>query len=370
MRSLVVTDSKVWTAETEYAVEVARAEKALGWDVTLAVSRGSAVLEVVQGELDLAELPGPDPGRSPADLLADVRFLSGLTTERSYDVVHSSRSAPHVACALSVGGRAPLVHLRGGAQKPRSNAANRFLYGRVTDAVIVSSRRIVDWLTVGLSVPDERVHRLLAPVDVDRFVGASRDPELRRALGVGENAHLVVNVARLAPIKGQHVLVEAMARVVAKHPDAVLVLVGEPWSGEPAGVLGLAEELGIRRSVVPTDRRDDVPSILAEAAVCVSSSLGSEENSRAVSEYMAAGRPVVATRVGVLPELIHDDLTGLLVQPGDVEGLASAVLEMVDAPERASRMASEAASFARDNLSQTSFVEGVGRVLESVGGGS
>jgi len=365
---LVVTDSMIWTAEMEYAVEVARAEQALGWDVTLAAPSGSAALDATGRGLSTVRLPGPAPSRSPSDFLADARFLSALASERGFDVVHSSRSAPHACCAFSLGRRAPLVHLRGGTQKPHEGVANRFLYRNMTAAVIVSSQRIATWLTAGLSLPSERVHRLLAPVDVSRFDRASGAPDLRLALGVAPDAPLIVNVARLWPVKGQHVLVKAMARVVETRRNAVLVLVGEPWSGEPAGVLGLAEGLGIGPSVVAVGRRDDIPSVLAEAAVCVSSSTGSEENSRAVSEYMAARRPVVATSVGVVPELIEDGVTGLLARPGDAEGLASALLEMLESPGRAARMASAAGRFARSTLSQESFVEGVSRVLETTGG--
>ncbi|MEA3409832.1 MAG: glycosyltransferase family 4 protein [Candidatus Eisenbacteria bacterium] len=365
---LMVTDSPIWTAETEYAVQVARAERSLGWDVTLAAPSGSAALDAAGQEFNVARLPGPNPSRSPSDFLADVRFLSALASKKEFDVVHSSRSAPHACCALATGRRAPLVHLRGGAGKPHESAANRLLYRSMTAAVIVSSRRIATWLTTGLSLPAERVHRLLAPVDVNRFSGVSGAPGLRHGLGVSADAPLIVNVARLSLVKGQHVLVRAMARVVEKHQNAVLVLVGEPWSGEPAGVLGLAEELGIRSSVVAAGRMDDIPSVLSEAAVCVSSSVGSEENSRAVSEYMAAGRPVVASDVGVIPELVEDGATGLLVRPGDAEGLASALLEMLESPESAARMASAASRFARRTLSQESFVEGVRSVLEIAGG--
>ena len=369
-RVLIVTDSKIWTAEAEYAVEVARAERALGIDVTFVAPGGSAVLDSVGSEPGAVRLPGPDPSRSPSDFLADVRFLSALVSRNGFDVVHSSRSAPHACCALAVGSRVPLVHLRGGAQRPHGGPANRFLYNRMTKATIVSSRRIEEWLTEGLSVPEERVHRLFAPVDVSAFGGAAEFPGLRADLGLAGDAPLIVNVARLSPVKGQHVLVRAMARVVRSHPEAVLVLVGEPWSGEPAGVLGLAEELGISSSVCATGRRNDIPSVLLEAAVCVCSSTGSEENSRAVSEYMASGRPVVATGVGVIPELIEDGVTGLLVPPDDADGLASALVRILESPEHASRMASGARSFAERALSRESFVEGLNRILETAGGRS
>ncbi|MBD3349123.1 MAG: glycosyltransferase [Candidatus Eisenbacteria bacterium] len=367
MRSLIVTDSRIWTAEAEYAMAVACAERDNGWEVTFAAPPGDAALRAAAEGLNTVRLPGEDPVRSPADFLADVRFLSGLMRDRSHDVVHSSRSAPHLACALAGREGASLVHLRGGARRPRAGPLNRFLYGRLTDLVIVSSERIRDWVTTGLRVPSDRVRRLHAPVDVRRFAEASRKPGTRLDIGVPADARLVVNVARIAPIKGQHVLVRAMSRVVADHPDAVLLLVGEAWSGEPEGVLGLARALGIEGAVVATGAIDDVPALLREADVCVSSSLGSEENSRAVSEYMAAGRPLVATRVGVVPELVSDGETGLLVEPGDPDRLGEAVSELLGSPERASELGVKAARFARSRLSGEAFAEGLDRALASAG---
>ncbi len=353
--SLFVSDSRIWTAETEYAVSVAAAESRLGWDVAFVAPAGSAAAGRVRDWASLEELPGAEPGRSPSDFIACARFLSGLTAERRFGLVHSSGSVSHLLAALSTGRRAPLVHLRGGAQRPRRSAANRFLYGSMTASVIVSSERIRGWVVEGLGVPPANVHRVLAPVDVTAFADAGRKPGLRRELCVAEDAPLIVDVARLAPIKGQRVLVEAMPAVLRQRPDAVLLLVGEAWSGEPEGILGLAGELGVRGSIVVTGRRDDVPAILREADVCVCSSLGSEENSRAVSEYMAAGRPVVATRVGVIPELVEDGLSGLLVGPGDLEGLADGVVRMLSDAGFAAETGARAREFACSELSRDAF---------------
>ena len=367
MRSLIVTDSRIWTAEAEYVCSVAAAEASLGWDVTLVAPAGSPVAESSEAHARLVELPGVAPGRSPADFLADVRFLSTLTEERTFGVVHSSRSTPHVAAALAVGARAPLVHLRGGAAAPRAHAANRFLYQRRTASVVASSERIRTWVIDRLGVSCERVHRILAPVPEERAVSASPDGSLREEFGVDAEAPLVVNVARLAPVKGQRVLVEAMASVLREVPDAVVILVGEPWSGEPEGLRALARSLGIEHSLIVAGRRADVPRFLTEATVCVASSIGSEENSRAVGEYMAAGRPVVASRVGVIPELVEHDVSGLLVDPGNAAELAAAIRGLLGDAELRERLAREARTFALRELSRAAFARGMAGVLESAG---
>jgi glycosyltransferase involved in cell wall biosynthesis len=376
-RSLIVTDSRIWTAESEYAVAVADAEAALGIEVTVATPAGSA--EAVSGRrrpdgrgsdaeagLRYMELPGADARRSLSDLFADVRFLSALTRAHRFDVVHSSGSAAHLSVALAVGRRAPLLHLRGVSRAPRTNAGNRLLYRRLTDAVIVPSARIRTWVVDALRVPPDRVHRILLPVTDDRFVEQPADGSLRRELGIRARVPVIVNVARLAPVKGHDVLLTAMVDVVRSFPDARLVLVGEPWSGQPERLRELARDLGIEEAVVFAGRRDDVPRFLAEADVCVCSSRGSEENSRAVSEYLAAGRPVVATTVGVIPELIRDGSSGLLVAPDDPAGLSRAIVSVLGDGDRATRMGDEARRTARERLSVDAFGELLSAALDAV----
>lgn len=368
-RSLLVTDSAIWTAETEYALAVAGAEKASGFDVTVAAPRASAAAEAAGGSFRLAELPGASPSRSPADFVADLRFLSRLVREGGFDLIHTARQTSHVMAALVPRRRAPLVHLRGSAKMPARHTANRYLYQRRTDLVIVSSFRIREALLERLRIPQDRVQRILAPVDIGRFGKTPPDDTPRPQLGIPAGAPLVVNVARLAPVKGQEVLLEAMARVLAVFPGAFLVVVGEPWSGEPARLLAKARGLGIGESVIFTGSRDDVPRFLAAASVCVSSSLGSEENSRSVGEYMAAGRPVVASSVGVIPELVTDGVTGRLVPPGDPGPLGAAILEILGDPPAARAMGREGRRMAGELFSHEAFAAKLAQVLSALGVG-
>jgi len=377
LRTLIATDSMIWNAETEYALAVASAEAAMGLDVTLAAPEGSAALAKAPKEVSIDVLPGASLARSPADLLAACRWISNHTLNAPDTIVHSSRSSAHLAVALARAGSTKLVHLRGGAAKPSAGALNRYLYRRCTDAVIASSGRIESWVRERLRVPDERVFRMYLPIDLDRFsagaetAGAEasevRAAGVRREFGIASDAPLVVNVARLAPVKGHDLLIEAWSRVVGKHPSAVLLLVGEPWSGQPDGLKARAAALGISGSLRFAGRREDVPALLAAADVCVCSSIGSEENSRAVSEYMAAGRPVVATSVGVIPELVVEGATGLLVPTSDELALADSLARLIDDPPLAAEMGAAGVGRARELLSRQAFATGLAGVLSAVG---
>jgi glycosyltransferase involved in cell wall biosynthesis len=290
-----------------------------------------------------------------------------LLSEARFDVIHTSRATAHLMAAMVVGGRGKLVHLRGSAAPPSARAANRFLYRRLTDAVVASSSRVRRWVLERLNVPEERVLRVFAPVDAERFAPRARDETLASELGVPDTARLVVNVARLAPVKGQDVLIEAMPDVLRAHGEAVLVLVGEAWSGQLEALTHRASQLGVDGSLVFAGRREDVARFVSSASVCVSSSVGSEENSRAVAEYMASGRPIVATSVGVVPELLADNVSGVLVPPGDPEAMAGAVRGVLADDASAAAMGAEARRFALSQLSHDAFARSVSSILGSVG---
>lgn len=367
MNALILTDSRIMNAETEYALSVARAEADAGMRVTVAGPRGSAFVEAASGSLEALELPGLEPSRRPADFISNARWIAARVGAGGVDLVHTSRASAHTAAGLVLRGRAPLVHLRGSAAVPHGHAANRFLYRRLTSAVAVSSERVRRWVVERLGVPSGRARRILAPVDTDRFAPSRPDPAVRREFGIPEDAPLVVNVARLAPVKGHDVLVAAMAEVLGEIPGAVLLLVGEPWSGQPEDLRALAASLGIEGAVRFAGRRDDVPRILSAADLCVAASVGSEENSRAVAEYMSAGRPVVATAVGVIPELLDDGETGLLVPPRDPGALARAVAALLSERGRADRLAERARGAAVERFSHRAFRRELEELLVQAG---
>ncbi len=159
----------------------------------------------------------------------------------------------------------------------------------------------------------------------------------RQELGLGADDLVIGVVGRLVPQKGYPVLLEAMARVAAEHPNAHLVIIGE---GEQDGLRAQAQGLGIDRCVHLVGARSDVPELLAAMDLFASSSLW-EGFPAVIVEAMTARVPVVATDVSGTRELIEDGVTGLLAPPGDPEALARAIVRVItdrgSAAERAER---------------------------------
>lgn len=171
--------------------------------------------------------------------------------------------------------------------------------------------------------------------------------------GVIEGKDLILlHIGRFAPQKNHHLLIEAFAMAVKEYPAMRLWLVGD-GPLRPM-VEKLVEEKRLEKKIVFFGIRDDVPELLAKADVFVLSS-DWEGVPLTILEAMAAGRPVVATAVGGLPELIEDGVTGFLVPPRDPDALAQAILRLAKDRTLRLRMGKEARKQAveRFDIAQT-----------------
>ncbi|MET9087205.1 glycosyltransferase family 4 protein [Streptomyces sp. NPDC004237] len=183
------------------------------------------------------------------------------------------------------------------------------------------------------------------PNGVRPLPDAPRD-YLAEQLGV-RAARRMLYVGRLSPEKRPDLFLEAARLLADRWPDLDFVMIG---SGPlEAGVRALAERAGLTSRTCFAGLRRDVGRLLCGADVLVCPS-DTEGTPRAVIEAMSSGVPVVATRVGGLPDLIADGTTGVLVPPGVAGPLADAVDELLAHPEQARRIARAAAEQARDNF--------------------
>jgi glycosyltransferase involved in cell wall biosynthesis len=192
----------------------------------------------------------------------------------------------------------------------------RFL--RRVDAVIGVSQGILDvYRRSGLL---ERVPRLRVVPTVPRLETPAREEieGARRRLALG-NRRLVLYVGKLSPGKGVADLVKAARRVAAARPNVVFALVGE-------GVIAVDEPFIRRLGSLPNR---EVLALYPLADIVVVPSVIPDALSRVILEAMSAARPVVATRVGGTPELVLDGKTGVLVDRGDPDGLAAALLTLL-----------------------------------------
>ena len=190
-------------------------------------------------------------------------------------------------------------------------------------------------------------------IPVADFAPGDPPPNLRRELGLTATDQVVMVVSRLTPWKGHMTLLEALSLLAESWPQLKLVVVGEVAFWEPEYEQQLkqrAADLGVGARVVWTGFRADVPDLLRLCDLFVLPSLN-EPFGRAIVEAMAAGRPVVATRSGGVPEIVVDGETGLLVPPEDSPALAQAMAMLLGDPIRAREMGARGLERARTRFS-------------------
>jgi glycosyltransferase involved in cell wall biosynthesis len=160
---------------------------------------------------------------------------------------------------------------------------------------------------------------------------------VRAELGIPPEAPVIGSVGSLRPQKALHFLIECAAVLIRGFPDLRVLIVGD--GSEETSIRSLIRRHDLGQTVILLGHRSDVPEIMAALDVAVSTS-DWEGSPLSVMEYMAAGKPIVATRVGGVPDLITNGVHGLLVEPGDVERLAESIAELLRDPERRAAMGS------------------------------
>ncbi|MEM9291347.1 MAG: glycosyltransferase [Acidobacteriota bacterium] len=172
-------------------------------------------------------------------------------------------------------------------------------------------------------------------------------------LGLSPDEPLVGIVGNLREVKNLPLFIDAMARVLPKVPGAKAMLVGQPLASEnelPQQLQQRIDAAGIGERCLLAGFRGEIPQLMHRlTVVCLTSH--SEGSPNSILEAMAAGRPVVATAVGGVPELVEDGVSGYLVPPGDHQALARRVEDLLLHPRRAEAFGAAGQRRARQELS-------------------
>lgn len=175
-------------------------------------------------------------------------------------------------------------------------------------------------------LPAEQSTVIHSGIDLDRFATATRTAEFARQYGLEPGKHLIYGiVARLSEEKGHNYLVDAFAKVVQRKPETRLLIVGDgPLLDQTKAQVA---RLGLQSTVIFAGMQRDIPSHLALLDVFVLSSTR-ESFPLSAREAMAAGRCVIAPRIGGCGEVVEDGITGLLFTAADVDDLAAKMLTL------------------------------------------
>ncbi|HXG01796.1 MAG TPA: glycosyltransferase family 4 protein [Candidatus Binatia bacterium] len=331
LRILHLMSCRGWSSDAYWAGRIARELAGRGHRVTF-VARAGTDAKVLRrlralgvGEIRTLAFRGR---RAPLATARDLQAIQALLAD--HDLVHVHRGQEHwlaaVANALSARPR-PLFRTRHITLPVAAHPLNRWLYRRATTHVVTVSAAIREqYLTAGL-LPPERVTALPGGVDAVRFHPSVDGHPFRLSIGVDADAPIVGVLGRLRSRKGHLTFLDAAERVRRRRPDVRFVLIGDgPEAGrvrERVAQHGLQDVVAMLGFVAEPERA------VAAFDVAVCPTVASDGMGRVVFEYMAAGRPVAATRVGLAIEVLEHGRTALLVPSGEPAALADAIVELL-----------------------------------------
>ena len=274
-------------------------------------------------------------------LRAQIRLCRIILKIRP-DIIHAY--LPLTNFMGSVAGRILKVPLIITSKRALGTYQDRYRGSRIFD---ITSFRLSTRVTVNSKAVGEdtikrdrgnadKIRLIYNGVELTEFTsGNFKRIKIREALHIDPDKKIIITIANLIPYKGHIDLLKAATLVTEQFPGSQFLLVGED-RGVRSNLVKLAQELGIVNHILFLDRRDDISDLMAASDISVISS-HEEGFSNVVLESMAAGLPVVATRVGGNPEAIIDGMTGWIVPPRNPEALANKIVDLLNDPQKARR---------------------------------
>lgn len=321
---------------------------------------GSLLDHALKQRIEIAFVPQM-VGRAsvgPRDLKALSKLFRLLQRERPHIVHTHTAKAGFLGRLAARLARVPVVvhtfhgHVLRGYYGPvRTHLLRRMerFLARFTDRIVAVSEQVRRELVELGVAPGNKIEVISLGLELEPFLTAEREAgKFRAELELDHRDRLVGIVGRLFPIKNHRLFLDTAARVAAADNHVRFAIVGD---GILRGELeDRTRELGIADRVVFTGWRQDLPRIYADLDLLVVSS-DNEGTPVSAIEAMASARPVVGTRVGGVPDLVQDGVTGYLVPPGDPGALAAAILRVLEARDRAIAMGQAGRQVAREKYS-------------------
>ena len=281
-----------------------------------------------------------DPSRAPFKLIPALWRLLRLIRHLRPHVVHAY--LPLVTLMGALAGRIHRIPLVVTSKRGLGTHQERYAFlrpmdllaNRLSHRITVNSQAVWNDMIQRDHIDPSKlclIHNGIDPSPFQEAAGARG--RMRQSLGVKPGDRVMIMIANFIPYKGHIDFVQAAALVVRPYPDIQCLLVGED-RGTESEVARAVEALGLTACFRYLGQRRDIPQLLAGSDLSILTS-HEEGFSNVILESMAAGLPVVATRVGGNQEAVEDGVTGWLVPPGDPAALAHKIIDLLSDPARA-----------------------------------
>jgi glycosyltransferase involved in cell wall biosynthesis len=295
--------------------------------------------------------------RSRVDPFCTLRLWK-FCRQNKIDLLKTYSSKDHWICLPLFVCGIPLSRARC-ITDPVGSASRAFVFKHGCSQIVADASVIKRQLVKEHGIDPAKIEVIGSAVDLVKFKPPRNRTKFRREIGVGDDTPLIGNVGMIRPDKGQLQLVKAAPRVFEKHPGARFVIVGQGTGILKRGinVRNAIDKAGLADKIIMAGYRWDTPDVYAACDMIVIASLHTEASPIVLREAFASGRPVIATKVGDIPEIVRHRENGLLIEPGDTQALAAAIVEFISDPELAAQCALNGFSYANEHFSFDKMME-------------
>ena len=307
------------------------------------------------------------------DLLALFELIS-LIMRREYSIIHTHNSKAGILGRIAANiCRAPIIIHTQHSCVFKYGTLNYFqkkfyyflekISAKFTDKIIYISEPLRrEFLNAKIGSEKKSV-TIYSGIEIEKFKVDVDVLKKKSRLGLKSSDFIVGIVSRLEPGKGNEFIIKSIPKIIQKISNIKFIFVG----GGPlkANLETLSESFGVREKIMFLGLRDDVPGLLQIFDIVCLASLY-EGMSRVILEAQAAGKPVVATKVGGIVDIVAEDKTAILVAPRDVGALAFAIIKLIDDEHLRKSMSSAAEKFVDYRFSSKKMVQDIILVYEEL----
>jgi glycosyltransferase involved in cell wall biosynthesis len=284
--------------------------------------------------------------------------------KRKVNLLHINTVVPLFAGLVGKILKLPLIwHIREDLHRGFWNKLLVKIVESLADKIIVNS----DY-TGRVFKKREKIITIYNGLDLNKFHPALKGEEIRKKFNINLEAPIAGTIGNFTPVKGYQYFLEAAKEIIRELPRVKFLILGTVhplYRKYYEKMKGWAKKLEVGENLIFLKDPEDVPKVIASFDLFLLSSVR-ETLGRVIIEAMACGKPVVATRVGGIPEVVEEGITGYLVPPGDSRSLATAALKLFLDKEKASRMGKEGRRRVEKLFEINKIVEKVTRVYEGL----
>lgn len=367
MKILVLLNSPNWSGASYYCIQFAHQMQIKGHNVLLLTEPGKPCKKAKLLNIKTCDWLQLNSWQLP--LIKSIKKIIMTTLKFKPDIITSHiNEAGWVAAFIKkfYFPSAIAIRFRTDIPEPKSHFINKLIHNKWFDHIIVSSNLHKCACIKNLGLDPNKISVIYAPINHNKFSPLTKNEDIvnkRVKLNLPTNQFLVGIIARLDPIKGHEYALQAV-KLLPQHIPIKLIIICYESLRKINWLKNEIRRLGILDKVMIFDNfLDNIEDYIQAFDLGLITSLGSEANCRVALEFMSCQKPVIATKVGVIPEIISNFEDGILINPGCPEEIADSIIKVYNNQNLRSIIASNARNKIISKFTLDIFSESIEKLL-------